>query len=234
MLRRTIPAFGLLALWLTFGPPSHPVFAQEPAKDRGTPVQKHEGEVAKAAEPHGAASLEDHVEKTPDVMEVQSPLAIWTLLVFLGLLLVLGKFAWKPLIKALHEREAHLEHILLDSEKARNEAEALAAQHRKELAQAADQVRALIEEARKEGQAAAASIIQKAQEEAEASRQRAEREITGAKDQALMEIWSKTADLAVSVAGKVLSKELGEADHRRLVEVAMGELPANGQDGSRS
>ena len=44
-----------------------------------------------------------------------------------------------------------------------------------------------------------------------------------------MEIWSKTADLAVSVAGKVLSKELGESDHRRLVEVAMGELPANGR-----
>ena len=46
-----------------------------------------------------------------------------------------------------------------------------------------------------------------------------------------MEIWSKTADLAVSVAGKVLSKELGESDHRRLVEVAMGELPANGREG---
>ncbi len=34
-----------------------------------------------------------------------------------------------------------------------------------------------------------------------------------------MEIWSKTADLAVSVAGRVLDKELGESDHRRLVEV---------------
>jgi F-type H+-transporting ATPase subunit b len=49
-----------------------------------------------------------------------------------------------------------------------------------------------------------------------------------------MEIWSQTANLAVSVAGKVLGKELGETDHRRLVEMAMGELPANGQEGSRS
>jgi F-type H+-transporting ATPase subunit b len=123
---------------------------------------------------------------------------------------------------------------LLDSEKARNEAEAIAAENRRQLAQAADQVRALIDEARKEAQIAAASIIAKAQAEAESSRQRAEREIAGAKDQALMEIWSSTADLAVSVAGKVLSKELGEADHRRLVEVAMGELPANGREGSRT
>ena len=78
-------------------------------------------------------------------MEVQPSLAIWTVVVFVGLMLVLGKFAWTPLMKALHEREAHLEHVLLDSEKARNEAEALAAQHRKELAKAADEVRALIE-----------------------------------------------------------------------------------------
>ena len=49
-------------------------------------------------------------------------------------MLVLGRFAWKPLMKALHEREAHLEHVLLDSERARNEAEALAARHRSELA----------------------------------------------------------------------------------------------------
>ena len=167
-------------------------------------------------------------------MEPQPSLAIWTLVVFVGLMLVLGKFAWGPLMKALRERESHLEQVLLDSEKARNEAEALAAQHRKELAQAADQVRALIEEARKEAQVAANSIIQKAQAEAEASRNRAEREIAGAKDQALMEIWSKTADLAVSVAGKVLSKDLGESDHRRLIEMAMGELPANGQGRSAS
>jgi F-type H+-transporting ATPase subunit b len=234
MLQRTIPVLGLLALLLAFGPPSRPVFAQEQGKEHA--AQSKEGEAGKATEPHDAASPVDHAEKTPDIMEPQAPLAIWTLIVFLGLVLVLGKYAWKPLLKALHERETHLENILLDSERARNEAEALAAHHRKELAQAADQVRALIEDARKEAQVAANSILQKAQAEAEASRQRAEREIAGAKDQALMEIWSSTADLAVSVAGKVLGRELGESDHRRLVEVAMQELPANGQgrDGARS
>ena len=233
MLQRTIPALGLLALLLAFGPPSRPVFAQQKAKDHDAPAQKAEGEPAKAADGQAARGPGS---PGSNIMEPQSPLAIWTLLVFIGLMLVLGKYAWKPLIKALHERETHLEQVLVDSEKARNEAEALAAQHRKELATAADQVRALIEEARKEAQTSAASILQKAQAEAEASRLRAEREIAGARDQALMEIWSKTADLAVSVAGKVLSKELGESDHRRLVEVAMGELPANGQgrDGART
>jgi F-type H+-transporting ATPase subunit b len=226
MLRRTIL---LLAMLLAFGA-SRAVLAQEPTKDQAAHVEKKEGESAKAGETHGEAST----PHDPNVMEVQAPLAIWTLVLFLCLLIVLGKFAWKPLMKSLEEREAHLEHVLRDSEKARDEAEALAAQHRKELATAADQVRALIEEARKEAMVAANSIIQKAQSEAEESRKRAEREIAGAKDQALMDIWSQTADLAVSVAGKVLGKELGESDHRRLVEMAMGELPANGQEGSRS
>jgi F-type H+-transporting ATPase subunit b len=231
MLRRTILALGLLALMLASGSQATRAAAQEKAK------QEHG---AAAEPPEGLKALErDLHDKTdaeggPNIMQVQSPLAIWTVVVFVCLLLVLGKFAWKPLMTALHERESHLEHVLLDSEKARDEAEALAARHRKELALAADQVRALIEEARKEATVAANSIIQKAQAEAEESRKRAEREISGAKDQALMEIWSQTADLAVSVAGKVLGKELGESDHRRLVEMAMGELPANGQEGSRS
>jgi len=234
MLQRTIPVLGLLALLIAFGPPSRPVFAQEPHKDHGVAAQKQEGEPAKTTESHGAAETADHAEINPDIMEVQSPLAIWTLILFLCLLLVLGKFAWKPLMKALEEREAHLEHVLLDSERARNEAEALVAQHRRELAQAADQVRSLMDQARKEAQASADSILRKAQAEAEAARERAEREIANARDQALMEIWSKTADLAVSVAGRVLTKELNESDHRRLVEVALGELPANGRPGANA
>lgn len=217
MLRRTIAALGLLVLLIFFGSPLRLAFSQEPAKNHSAPIEKSEGEKTQAGGTH-----------EPNIMELQAPLAIWTLVVFIALMAVLGKYAWKPLMKALAEREAHLEQILVDSEKARNDAEALAAQHRKELASAADQVRALIEDARKEARVAANSIIEKAQAEAEVARQRAERDIATAKDQALMEIWSSTANLAVSVAGKVLSKELGESDHRRLVEVAMAELPANG------
>jgi F-type H+-transporting ATPase subunit b len=234
MLLRTIPVLGLLALSIALGLSSRPVLAQETPKDHGVAAPKQEGEPAKAEHAHDAAEAVGHAEESPNIMEPQSPLAIWTLIVFLGLMLVLGKFAWKPLMKALDEREAHLEHVLLDSERARNEAEALVAQHRRELAQAADQVRALMDEARKEAQASADSILRRAQAEAEAARDRAEREITNARDQALMEIWSKTADLAVSVAGRVLTKELNESDHRRLVEVALGELPANGRPGANA
>jgi F-type H+-transporting ATPase subunit b len=221
MLRQPTLALGLLALTLSLGLPAQPLHAQEHAPSAAKPA---------SAETKGEAT---HAEPAqPDILEVQSPLAIWTLVVFVCLLGILGRFAWGPLMKALHEREAHLEHVLLDSEKARNEAEAIAAEHRRQLDAAADQVRAILDEARREAVASGDAILRKAQGEAEAARVRAEKEIESARDQALMEIWSKTADLAVSVAGRVLEKDLGEGDHRRLVELAIHELPAN--SGSRA
>ena len=229
MFRQPTFALGLLALLMVAGTPAS---GQEPSQGHSTPAEVREKKFIAAAQPtetgHEGADLDRH--KSPDIMEVRSPLAIYTVIVFGLLLAILTRFAWRPLIKALHEREAHLQQVLNDSERARNEAEAIAANHRKQLAGAADEVRALIEQARKEAQVSADSIVRKAQAEAEASRDRAEREISSARDQALMDIWSKTADLAVSVAGRVLEKELGEADHRRLVEAALQELPANGRE----
>ena len=167
---------------------------------------------------HGASA-------DPNILEPQPSLAIWTVVVFVGLLLVLGRFAWKPLLEALHQREVHLEHVLHDTERARNEAEGLLAEHRRLIADAQEKVRAMLDEARREAQAAAEEILKKGQAEAEAMRHRAERDIATAGDQALVELWSKSAELAVSVASRVLSKDLSPDDHRRLIETAVAELP---------
>jgi F-type H+-transporting ATPase subunit b len=168
-----------------------------------------------------------HGEEKPNILSADVVLGISTLVVFLLLLFVLKKFAWGPLQIALHEREEHLEHTLEATEHARQEAERLLAEHRAQMAQVADQVRGLIDKAHRDAEAASTDIIRKAQGEAEAARQRAEREIGNARDQAIVEIWNKAADLAVSVAGKVLTRELTDADHRRLIEVATHELPAS-------
>jgi F-type H+-transporting ATPase subunit b len=171
-------------------------------------------------------------------LELQPTLAIWTLVVFVGVMAVLGRFAWKPLLTALHNREQHLEHVLLETERARNESETNLAEHRKLMARASDEVRAILDKARQEAQTTADGLIKQAQSEAEQAKQRAQRDIAQARDQALAEIWEKTADMAVSVAGKVLSKELNDAEHRRLLDAAIKELPvaaaANGHGGKRS
>jgi len=189
--------------------------------DRPARAADQEVPPVQAAPSHGAE------EEPPNILSADVVLAISTLIVFLLLLVVLGKFAWKPLLKALHEREEHLDHTLQETERARQEAERLLAEHHKQMAQAADQVRALLDEARRDAESTANDIIRKAQAEAEAARHRAEREIGNARDQALVEIWSKAADLAVQVAGRVLPRELSDADHKRLVAMATSELPAS-------
>jgi len=181
------------------------------------------------------APSEHPSEEAPNPMKPEPGLAAWSLFVFVLLLIVLGRYAWKPLIHALHEREKHLEHVLVETERARNESEANLAEHRKLMARAGDEVRAIMDKARQEAQMAADLLVKQAQGEAELAKQRAQRDIASARDQALAEIWQQTADMAVSVAGRVLAKELTDTEHRRLLDVAIQELPAapgsNGQGG---
>jgi F-type H+-transporting ATPase subunit b len=214
MSRLSILALALLTLALGLGAPGR---AAEPAG--------HEPHAPSAAHPPAG---------DPDPMAVQPRLAIWTVVVFLGLFAVLTKFAWKPLLGALHQREEHLEHVLVQTERARNESEQLLARHRKQMEEAAEQVHAMFENARREAQAQADDLMQRARAEADAERQRARRDIENARDQALSEIWQKTADLAVAVAGRVLNRELSADDHGRLVAAALDELPAAPANGHGS
>lgn len=224
MPRQPIRASGLLALALVlglaaFGAPALAAPADEAQGHSATVSHDEAGHAAPAAAAPGGGA-ENPIEPQPS-------LAIWTVVVFLGLMFVLGKFAWKPLLEALHHREEHLEHVLHETEKARNEGERLLAEYKKRLDDAEDQVRALIDEGRKNALTLADEIIKKAQGESEATKQRAERDIANAKDQALGEIRKTTADLAVSVAGKVLGRTLSGDDQRRFVESAVAELPAS-------
>jgi F-type H+-transporting ATPase subunit b len=230
MTRPSPPALGLLALALAL--------AASPRASADAPAQAAHGvdDVTATPEPitgHGHAGAS---HEQPNILEPQAPLAIWTVVVFGALLLILAKFAWGPMMKALHDREEHIEHCLLEAEKARNEAERLLAENQKNMAQAAEQLRAMIESGKREGEAIASGIVQKAHAEAEASRESAKRDIATARDQALGEIFTRTADLAVAVAGKVLSKSLGPDDQRRLADAAMAELPAmaNGKGSHRA
>jgi F-type H+-transporting ATPase subunit b len=221
---------GLLALWLAL---SLSGCGQSPVNERQGHGAQSSGEEAKMAELEGVAP-----EPAINPVEPKASLMVWTILVFVLLLTVLTRFAWKPLLEALHSREQHLEHVLLETERARNESEANLAEHRKLMARAADEVRGILDKSRQEAQATAEQLIKQAQAEAELAKQRAQRDIGQARDQALSEIWEKTADMAVAIAGKVLTKELNETEHRRLLDAAIKELPAatasNGRGGKRT
>lgn len=167
-----------------------------------------------------------------NILEPQPTLAIYTLIVFLLLLAVLWRFAWGPLSKALHDREHKLENAFIEAERARNEAAELLEQHRRQMDQVQDEVRKIMDEANRKAQVVYDDRLKQAQADAQATADRAHREIAAAKDEALGEIWTKSADLAATIARRVLPRELNEDDHRRLVQSAIEHLPAaDGREG---
>ena len=102
-------------------------------------------------------------EGKPNPLELQPSLAIWTVVVFLGLFWVLRRYAWKPLSEALHQREEHLEHTLMQTEKLRNESEQLLADHRRLMAEADERVKSIFDKAQKDAQVSGEEIIKSSQ-----------------------------------------------------------------------
>lgn len=223
-LTRLTPA--LVAMIVAVGAPAAPRLAHAQASaDIGKESRK---EVNRAMEEESASSN----PANPNILELEAPLAIWSLVVFLILFGLLRAFAWKPIMKALDDREHNQERMLRETEEARAESARLLAEHEKQLAAAAETIRGLIDQGRKDAQTAADAIVKKAQDDAESARKSAHAEINAARDQALAEIWSKTSDLAVAVAGKVLAKSLSDDDHRRLIAAAIDSLPSAAANGA--
>lgn len=160
----------------------------------------------------------------PNPLAIDPDLAIWTGIVFLALLAVLGKFAWPPITKALEEREKRIADHIAAAESRHEEARAVLAQHEAKLAAAADEVRELLEEARRDAERTKAQIIAEARAAAQAEHDRAVREVHQATDVAMKQLAETSAKLAVQLAGKVVQEELSATHQDRLVREAIGRL----------
>jgi len=161
-----------------------------------------------------------------DPAEIRRDLAIYTLVVFLILLGILWKFAWGPIAASLDARESHIHSEIAQAEKANVEAKRLLAEHAKKLAEVQVEVRAILDEARRDAQHTQQEIVKQAQAEAQAISQRAQRDIEQARDQALKELFTQAADVATDMASRIVQRSLNPADHRDLVQQVLKELPS--------
>jgi len=152
------------------------------------------------------------------------PLGIWSIVVFVILLLVLKKYAWGPILEGLQKREHNIESAVRDAQQARDEAQRLRDQLQREVDHAQEKVRDILDEGRKHAQETTDEVIGKARSEIQAERDRLRREIEMARDQALQELWKQTADLATMISAKAIRRQLSAEDHRRLVDEALTEL----------
>lgn len=183
-----------------------------PAAEEGgsSAAAEHDGEHAAGGDEHALNPL----PLDPD-------LAFWTLVVFLALLGILTKFAWGPIQAALGERERLIEESIEGARRSNQEAQQMLGQYRDQLSAAADEVRKMLEEARRDAEQTKTDILAEARSEAEAERQRAIRDIQGAADAASKDLAERGAELAVNLASQIVSAKLSAADHQGLIREAV-------------
>lgn len=184
--------------------------------------------------PAGCVLAAEHGEHAPHIgeegvsdspVEFKSDLAIWTFCVFLLLAAILWKFAWGPISNGLEKREHHIAEEIAAAERANAEAKEMLAQYERKLASAQDEVRAIIDEARRDASHTQQEILAQARADAVAEMDRAKREVETAKDQALRELAETSANLAVELAGKIIRTQLDAGQHAQLVTEALSRFP---------
>ena len=146
-------------------------------------------------------------------MELVTPgfgLIFWQLVTFLIVLFLLTKFAWKPIMKALHEREASIENALSAAEKAKLEMQGLKAENEKLLAEARLERDRILKEASDAGNALVETARNKANEEGSRMIAQAREAIENEKRAALAEVKNTAAALSVEIAERILRKELND------------------------
>jgi F-type H+-transporting ATPase subunit b len=163
-------------------------------------------------------------EQDVNLMEIRWDLGLWTIVVFVLLFLILRKMAWGPMLEGLHKREESILDAINEAEKARAEAKTLHDQFEKKMAEIGDKSRELMDEARRSAQRLQEEMLAKAKGEINAERERVHREIEMAKGQTIKELSEHAAMLATLISAKVIKRDLGVEDHRRLVDDAVAEL----------
>jgi len=171
-------------------------------------------------------AAEESAEATSPLYSVNQGLitGICTVVIFVLLLSVLGKYAWGPIVKGLSDREKKIRNDIAEAEAARAKAEALLRDYNKQLADAEERARGIITKAGADAEALASQIRTRAQQEAEEARERATKDIEVAKNQAIRDIYEQSANLATSVAEKIIRKSLNANDYRDMVEQSLGQL----------
>lgn len=164
-------------------------------------------------------------------MELVKPaigLVFWMCVTFGFLFFILTKFAWKPILAMIKEREQSIENSLNEANKARAEMSQLVAKNEELLNQAKEERNQILREAREAAEKIKNEIVAKAQKEAEDKIQMAFREIDIQKKAALTEVKNSVGLMALDIAEKVIRKELkSSSEHTEFVNKMAKEANLN-------
>lgn len=158
------------------------------------------------------------------LVQLDPGLFIWTILTFLALLALLAKFAWRPLLQALESRQETIRKSLDDAERARRELEAVQRESEQIVRQARVDAESIISASRADAERLRGELRQKAREDADGILRNAERQIQLETNQALQQIRQEAVDLSVTIASKIIGRNLSKEDNERLIDEAIKQV----------
>ncbi|MBL51203.1 MAG: ATP synthase F0 subunit B [Candidatus Marinimicrobia bacterium] len=173
---------------------------------------------------HESTQIHNGVNAPNPLVQLDPGLFIWTILTFLILFIVLAKFAWRPLLTALESRENTIKSSLEDAEKAKLELERLNTESEEIIAKARSEAQSIRTEAKATAEKIKADVMVQASEDAKKLRAEAEKQIQVEKNKAINEIRSEVADLTMSVAEKIIKKNLSKEDNQSLIDDSIRNL----------
>lgn len=155
------------------------------------------------------------------LVQLDPGLFVWTILTFLLLVFVLAKFAWKPLLKMLQDREDMIRSSLEDAEKAKSELERLNEESEAIMAKARSEAQSILADGKAAAEKVKDGIIAKSKEQANKISEDNRNQIQVEKDKAISEIKEEVVNLTLSVAEKLIQKNLSDADNKSLIEESL-------------
>jgi F-type H+-transporting ATPase subunit b len=151
-------------------------------------------------------------------------LYIWTILTFLILVGLLAKFAWRPLLTALDERQSSIRKALDDARKAKQELEGIHAESAKLLAQARSEAAEIVSRSRSDADRFREEMKEKARTEGAGMIRNAERQIELETTRALQQIREEAVDISIGIASKLLQRNVSKEDNERLIAETFKQL----------
>lgn len=155
-------------------------------------------------------------------------LFFWQIIIFVLLLILLRKFAWKPILNAVNDREEGIKNALDAAERAKLEMQNLQADNEKLLQEARSEREVMLKEAREIKAKMIADAKEEAKAEADKTIAQAQAAIESEKKSAIAELKQQVASLSLEIAEKVVKHELSDKDRQlKLVDEMLGEAKLN-------
>lgn len=172
-------------------------------------------------------------EHRVDLLSPNTGVMFWTLIIFVFLLIVLTRYAFKPLTRAVEERERRLEELLESAKRDRAEAERLLQEQQKALDASRADAQRVIAESRTTAEKLRNEMLEQTKHQQQELLERARAEIDNERKRAIADLRREAVDLALAGASKVVERNLDDQTNRKLVESFLASVPAGNGRGQR-